>query len=223
MIFTKQQGELQQSINSMALPVFVIDEYEGGEFRLVALNASHTKETGLTLEQNVDKTPQMILPKKADAEFLTSRYRTCITERKPIMYSRRLTYRDEIKEIRTTLHPVSLDGHAPTRLVGQVTVATTSIQSSAEAAIGGGILAKADIQAIEAILDNIRRMQTICSNDLMMLGTLMNNRRLSLSEVARMVETYDRAKKAQQAAKANDQPVSSPFNDLSDEVNQILG
>jgi len=112
MIFKKPKADLQHSIDKMGLPVFVIDQDRDGEFRLTALNRSHSKSTGLKLEAVADKTPQMILPKRKDADFLTNRYRTCMRERKPIIYSTRLTYSDEVKDIRTTLHPVSVDGHA---------------------------------------------------------------------------------------------------------------
>ena len=114
MIFTRQQSDLQHSINKMSVPVFVVDQDDDGEFRVVALNAAHTKATGLRLEAVFRKTPQMILPDKAEADFLTSRYRACVQQQRPIVYSTRLTYHDEVKEIRTTLHPVSLDGQAPT-------------------------------------------------------------------------------------------------------------
>lgn len=201
MIFTKQQSELQHSINKMALPVFVVDLGEDGEFRVIALNSAHTKATGLNLEAVIKKTPQMILPNKADAEFLTSRYQACVRRRRPIVYSTSLTYQDTIKEIQTILHPVSLDGSAPTRLVGQVAITETTPNDTVKGALGDqGILAKADIQAIEAILDDIRRRQTICSKDLMLLSVLMKNRSLSLSEVARLVENFDQAQRMKQLA-----------------------
>lgn len=201
MIFTKQQGDLQHSINKMALPVFVVDQGEDGEFRVVALNIAHTRATGLNLEAVVKKTPQMILPDKADAAFLTSRYQTCIRQRKPIVYSTSLTYRNTTKEIRTILHPVSLDGRAPTRLVGQVAITETTPKDTIRGALGDqGALAKADIQAIEAILDDIRRRQTICSKDLMLLSVLMDNRSLCLSEVARLVGKFDQTQRRKQLA-----------------------
>lgn len=193
MIFTKQQGDLQHSINKMAIPVFVVDHDEDGQFRLVALNKAHTLATGLELEAVVKKTPHMILPNKADAEFLVGRYQTCVQQRKPITYSTRMTYQDTVKEIQTVLHPIVLEGNAPTRLVGQVAITATLPKASVRGALGDkGATAQADIHAIEAIFDNIRLRQTISSKDLMVLSVLLNNRRLSMSEVARMVEDFDR-------------------------------
>lgn len=197
MIFTKPKADLQESIDKMGLPVFVIDQDRDGAFRLTALNASHTRATGLRLEAVAEKTPEMILPKRQDAEFLSARYRTCITERKPIMYSTRLTYRDEVKDICTTLHPVSIDGHAPTRLVGEVAISVSSQPDATDD--GQGVLAQADIRAIETILDDIRRRQTISSHDMMMLGNLLRNRSLSLSEAVRLVESCDRRRRERRA------------------------
>lgn len=196
MIFTKQLQDLQHSINKMALPVFVVDLDEGGEFRLVALNTAHSRATGLDLEAVVRKTPQMILPKPADAEFLVSQYRACLAQRKPIVYSTRLTYRDTVKEIRTILHPVSLDGRAPTRLVGQVEITMSAPKTTVKGALGDqGVLAKADIQAIRAILDNIRDRRAVCSKDLMLLGVLTRNRSLTLSELAGFVANFDKSQR----------------------------
>lgn len=201
MIFTKPRADLQQSIDKMGLPVFVIDQDKDGAFRLTALNRSHSLSTGLSLEAVANKTPEMILPKREDAEFLTGRYRVCVTERKPIMYSTRLTYRDDVKDIRTTLHPVSVDGQAPTRLVGEVTISVSMREHPPGAQFESQcVLARADIQAIEAILDNIRRCQTISSHDMMMLGNLTRNRSLSLSEVVRLVENFNRRRKAKLAS-----------------------
>lgn len=178
MIFTKQQSDLQHSINKMSVPVFVVDQDDDGEFRVVALNAAHTKATGLRLEAVLRKTPQMILPDKAEADFLTSRYQACVQQQRPVVYSTRLTYCDQAREIRTTLHPVSLDGQAPTRVVGQVAVSAAAPGDSVAA--GPGIRATVDDQTVEAFLNDICRHQTISSKDLMMLAVLMNNRSLSM-------------------------------------------
>ncbi len=178
MIFTKQQSDLQHAINKMAVPVFVVDQDDEGEFRVVALNTAHTKATGLRLEAVLRKTPQMILPDKADADFLVSRYQACVRQRRPIVYSTRLTYRDQVKEIRTTLHPVSLDGQAPTRLVGQVAVSDALPRDAVRR--GPVNRTTADDQTVEAFLNDICRHQTISSKDLMVLGVLMNNRSLSM-------------------------------------------
>lgn len=208
MIFTKQQGDLQQSINRMAIPVFVVDRDAEGEFRVVALNAAHTSATGLQLDAVLAKTPEMILPDKADAEFLTDRYLACVRQGKPIVYSTCLTYGKVTKEIRTILHPVSLDGQAPTRLVGQVAITATMPTDTVRGALGDqGLLAKADIQAIEVILDDVRQRQTICSKDLMLLSVLMKNRSLSLSEVAGLVRDFDQSRNVQKLA---DIPVGQP-------------
>lgn len=178
MIFTKQQSDLQHAINKMAVPVFVVDQDDGGKFRVVALNAAHTKATGLRLEAVLGKTPQMILSDKAEADFLVGRYQACVRQRRPIVYSTRLTYCDEAREIRTTLHPVSLDGQAPTRLVGQVAV--SAALPSDRMTAGPGNRTTADDQTVEAFLNDICRHKTISSKDLMMLGVLMNNRSLSM-------------------------------------------
>jgi hypothetical protein len=203
MIFTKQQGDLQHSINRMALPVFVVDQGVDGQFRVSALNAAHTKATGLQLDAVLSKTPDMILPNRKDAEFLINRYRTCIQLGKPIEYSTNLTYQDSIQRIRTTLHPVSLDGAAPTRLVGEVAVTALPTFGAENDVLGGqGVLAKADLQAIEAIFENIRSRQRVCSKDLMLLAVLMKNRSLSLSEVTRLVEDFDLKQKGPRSTEA---------------------
>lgn len=192
MIFTKQQGDLQHSINRMALPVFVVDQGGDGQFRVSALNTAHTKATGLQLDAVLSKTPEMILPRKTDAAFLIERYNACVQQRKPIVYTTNLTYRDVTQRIRTTLHPVSIDGNAPTRLVGEVAVTTAPDVDPAHHALGGhSVLEAADLQAIEAILNTIRSRQKICSKDLMLLAVLMKNRSLSLSEVTRLIHDFD--------------------------------
>ncbi len=201
MIFTKQQSDLQHSINKMALPVFVVDQDDVGEFRVVALNRAHTKATGLQLQSVFGKTPQMILPNKVDADFLVSQYQSCLRRRKPIAYSTSLTYQDTIKDIQTILHPISLDGDAPTRLVGQVSITATVPKETVMGALGDqSVLGHSDVRAIEAIIDGIRGHQTICSKDLMLLSVLMKNRSLSLSEVARLVAKFDHAQRGRQTA-----------------------
>ena len=122
MFFVGRQRDLQQFINRMSLPVFVVDQDNDGEFRLVAANVAYAKATGLTSDGLLGKTPHMILPDEADAELFVSRYKACIRRRRPIAYSSEITYLDEPKAVDTILHPVSFDGGAPTRVVGQVTV-----------------------------------------------------------------------------------------------------
>ncbi|MDG1969721.1 MAG: hypothetical protein P8I56_01895 [Paracoccaceae bacterium] len=216
MIFTKPQVDLQHSINRMELPVFVLDRGKEGEFHVVALNEAHTKESGLSLDAAIAKTPQMILQSRSEAEFLNSRYRTCITERRPVTYSTRLTFQDGAREIRSILHPISMDGSAPTRIVGEVAISPAPRARQMPGVSGDhGILAEADILAMEILLNKLRDKRTICSKDLMMLGTLRNNRNLSFAEAVCMVERYDHARKVRAAA-ISITPGRGPFAELSE-------
>ena len=188
MIFAGRQSDLHHSINRMTVPVFVADQDEDGAFWLVALNAAFAKATGLSPEAAIGRTPHAILPESADADFLVEQCRTCVARLKPISYSTNITFSRERQMVETVLHPVSLNGGAPRRLVGQVTVSKPWAKKGGDACDCNGRLAKADAQSIEAVLDDIRRRRPIRSNDLMILSTLMSHCNLSPAEVARMVE-----------------------------------
>ncbi len=109
---------LKASIDLISVPVFVVDLEQDGEFRVIALNAAHTRITGLTNAFARGRTPAELLSKPAEAKAVMKHYKDCLSSNLPNSYREVLTIDGTAMTFDTTLHPLACGNGRPDRIVG---------------------------------------------------------------------------------------------------------
>lgn len=95
--------------------MFLIDVSDS-EFTIRRVNPAYERETGLSAEQLVEKTPQDVLDAETGAA-VENRYRACVDRREPLTYEEQLPIDGEITTWDTRIAPVIVDGRV-SQLVG---------------------------------------------------------------------------------------------------------
>ena len=85
--------------------IFLLEVDKKGEYRLVSVNNSYLKHTGLELSQLIGKGPLEILPSGA-AQYAMNRYEEAINAKHPIIYEENIELNGKEIIVKTTLTPV---------------------------------------------------------------------------------------------------------------------
>lgn len=105
------------NLDRFGVPMFAAERTAPDRpFRLLAVNAAHTRSTGLTNERVRGARVADLLPPE-EAEEVEAHYARCVQTQAVIDYTEVLHIDDRRTEWRTTLQPVRTD-HAAQRLVG---------------------------------------------------------------------------------------------------------
>ncbi|WP_302080521.1 PAS domain S-box protein [Salinibaculum rarum] len=113
------QSECDVLLETIDRPVFVYDvesEEAGIDFGFRRNNSAHERQTGITTEEFLGKSPRAILGEESGAA-LTGRFRECVERGEPLEYEQTVDYPAGRVEWDTTLTPV-VDGGDVRRLVG---------------------------------------------------------------------------------------------------------
>ena len=95
--------------------MFLIDVSDS-EFTIRRVNPAYERETGLSADRLIGKTPQEVLDAETGAA-VENRYQRCVDQREPLKYEEELPIENEITTWDTRIAPVILDGQV-TQLVG---------------------------------------------------------------------------------------------------------
>jgi len=100
------------------------------EFRFARLSPGYETQTGITTEEVRGKTPRDVFGDEQGAE-LESKYRRCVTQRKPISYREELPVAEDALSWETSLAPVVVDGEI-VRVVGIARNVTEQVERERE-------------------------------------------------------------------------------------------
>lgn len=113
--------------------IFLVDidtTDEEPEFRFARLSPGYETQTGITTEEVRGKTPRDVFGDEQGAE-LESKYRRCVTQRKPISYREELPVAEDALFWETSLAPVVVDGEI-VRVVGIARNVTEQVERERE-------------------------------------------------------------------------------------------
>lgn len=131
-MFQEESPEkLKAGIDMISVPVFVADLQADGDFKIVAINAAHSRITGISSVAAAGKTPLDLLCRQEEADAVMKHYRDCLEMNQPSSYREVLTLDGTQMTFDTTLHPVMRNGDTPDRVIGTaVRVLTRGRRSS---------------------------------------------------------------------------------------------
>ena len=101
--------DYEQVLNGTQAAVFLVQVLEGNSFRYMLNNSYHQKNTGISLEMIVRKTPEELLGKNI-GKVLSENYLRCVNEKQIIAYEEKLNLPSGEKTWFTHLTPVIKDG-----------------------------------------------------------------------------------------------------------------
>lgn len=118
MAFQQHSSFLQHQIDLIAVPVFVADECDDGEFRIAAINNAHARLTGLDKCGVQGRTPHELLEDPVSAGEVVGHYRHCIANDGPISYRECIVFGGSPMVFDTTLQKIARPASGRHRIVG---------------------------------------------------------------------------------------------------------
>jgi len=121
---------LRMIFNRAAELIFLAQVGDDGSFLYISVNDALVRETGLTREQILGKTPKEVVPKAAD--FHSAKYREAVEKRESVIFEAAVELPVGIIEFETVLTPVLDDTGKCTHLIGVSTNLTQARHSEQE-------------------------------------------------------------------------------------------
>ncbi len=110
--------DLKAVIDLIAVPVFVADRQEDGQYRIAAINDAHSRMTGLSHAEAKGALPSELLADPDEAEAVMKHYDACLSKNLPTSYRETLTLDGTPMTFDTTLYPVPSEDGTCSRLMG---------------------------------------------------------------------------------------------------------
>ncbi len=174
--------DLKGMIDMIDVPVFVIERDLRAHFRIIAINDSHTRVSGLDHEEYSGSTADDILTPD-EAAAVNARYATCFDRWKPVSYRERLSFTTGAFTFETTLKPVpGTTARGMTRVVGTARVIR---QHALDAESLAYRLAQSQgaLETLERVTETVCRNGTVGPVERNALETLTRSLGCSLAEL----------------------------------------